>query len=154
MRELTVDAVIRLTCSALERTCFMMAQPSFDGDASTPLPTATKFVTIAYSGPENGTVVLASSEGFARSLAASLVGESPESLDPSAADDALRELSNIVAGSLISELGGARCPFALGLPASHSTLPPVVGAAAAAVLDAESERLEVYWLREARSLAA
>jgi|JI10StandDraft_1071094.scaffolds.fasta_scaffold499267_3 CheY-specific phosphatase CheX len=162
MRELTSDALVRLTAIALERTAFLMAEsadpPSgsdLPGRLSEPLPAATCFARIDYRGPERGEVFLAASDGFARKLAAGLLGADPDSPDAEGAGpDALRELANIVGGSLICELGGERCPFSIGLPAVCDAAALPTNPTAVATLDVEGERLEVHWSRLAIAQAA
>ncbi len=154
MRELTADAIIRLAAAALERTAFLMAEPG-DGPHAAALPPATQFSRIEYGGPERGAIVLAASDGFAQKLAAGMLGGDPNGIDPAAAGaDAMRELANIVAGSLVLELGGERCPFSLGLPSGcdRSAVPAV--ADCVALLDVEGDRLEVHWVRCVAAQAA
>jgi len=154
MCDLTSDDLVRLTCIALERTAFLMAEPS-ENRHGDPLPPASCFARIDYHGPQNGEVVLAASDGFVRNLAAGLLGADPATVDAETCGiDALRELANIVAGSLICALGGERMPFAVGLPVvcakeSISTTPTVI-----ASLDVEGERLEVYWTTTAAARQA
>lgn len=161
MRELTSDALVRLTSIALERTAFLMAEPaesSSDADMpgrAAPLPPAARYAKIDYRGPERGEVVLVASDGFVKKLAAGLLGSEPEDVDAGTAGvDALRELANIVAGSLICELGGERCPFSIGLPAACGNEALPAHPTAVATLDVEGERLEVHWSRLALAQAA
>ncbi len=154
MREMTTDALVRLTCAALERTAFLMAEPG-DTPHGDPLPNAVRFSRIEYRGPERGEVLLAGSDGFVRKLAAGFLGDAPASIDSETVGaDALRELSNIVAGSLVRELGGDRCPFAIGLPTACDVASLPLQPTALAILDVEGERLEVYWTRNASALFA
>jgi hypothetical protein len=162
MRELTTDALIRLTAIALERIAFLMAEPAdppSGGDLASrlapPLPAASCYARIDYRGPERGEVVLAASDGFAQKLAAGLLGVDTDSPDAaSAGRDALRELANIIGGSLICELGGARCPFSIGLPTGCDASAVPTSPTAVATLDVEGERLEVHWTRTAIAQAA
>lgn len=154
MREITTDAIFRLTCVALERTCFVMSEPGGTTSAS-PLPEATRFATITYRGPEHGSIVLAASEGFVNNLAAGLLGCAPTSTAArDAGEDALRELANILVGSVVRELGGANAPFLIGLPSACDRSAVPSASAIVAVVDAESERLEVHWIRARGALAA
>lgn len=159
MRELTSAALVRLASVALERIAFLMAEPAENGAGpdrdAPPLPAATRFARIDYGGPERGTVVLAASDGCARSVAAGLLGSDPLEVDPATdGQDALRELANMVAGSLICELGGQRCPFSIGLPSACGPEALPSQATAVATLDVEGERLEVHWLRQQAAQAA
>jgi CheY-specific phosphatase CheX len=127
----------RLAIEALERTAFVLADPASEPES---LPVADTFAQIDFSGPEKGGVDLFASRAFARNLAASILGCDPGEVSDAQAEEALRELANILGGSVIRELGGENCQFSLGLPR--------VGAreqdgATACVLDAEGERLEI-----------
>ncbi|MBL9118583.1 MAG: chemotaxis protein CheX [Phycisphaerae bacterium] len=162
MRELTPAALVRLASVALERIAFLMAEPAdhLTGNGpmphlAPPLPPATRFARIEYRGPERGEVILAASDGCARSVAAGLLGTDSESVDPATVgQDALRELANIIAGSLICELGGERCPFSIGLPSACGADALPANPTAVATLDVEGERLEVHWTRIAVAQAA
>ena len=154
MRQLTTDSVLRLTCIALERTCFTVAESS-DGNAALNLPVATRFASIAYRGPEDGRVVLAASEGFVRNLAASLIGTDPTSIDVgTTGDDALREFANIMAGSIVREVGGGQSSFLIGLPSTCDSSAPLSTCSIIATVNVEGERLEVHWIQGQDALAA
>ncbi|MFO0829233.1 MAG: chemotaxis protein CheX [Phycisphaerales bacterium] len=147
MRELTSEALARLAIAALERTAFLMAERDDGGGDA--LPQASHFVQIEYRGPERGHVLLAASEGFVRSLVAGVLGDDPGSADIARhGADAMREMANILGGSLISEIGGACCPFLLGLPADCTAAQMPQDPTESATLNVEGERLDVYWVRE------
>jgi CheY-specific phosphatase CheX len=111
---LNEDTLARLVTDALERTAFVMADPCDDPDR---LPPADTFAQIDFRGPESGAVDLRASRAFARNLAASLLGTDASEITDAQAEEALRELANIVGGSVITALGGDDCRFSLGLPA-------------------------------------
>lgn len=76
-----------------------------------------RFARISYRGPSEGRLVLAGTEGFVRELAASLLGAEPEEVNvDSQGGDALKEMANMVGGSVIMALSGGACEFSLGLP--------------------------------------
>ena len=128
----------RLVIDALERTAFVLADPCETPEA---LPPADTFAAIDFRGPEDGGIDLRASRCFARNLAASLLGVDASEIADNQAEEALRELANIVGGSVITALGGDDCRFSLGLPTLGARDP---GAnPTACVLDAEGERLEV-----------
>jgi CheY-specific phosphatase CheX len=136
-------ALARLVIDALERTAFVLADPCPAPDA---LPTADTFAQIDFHGPDSGCVELHASRAFARNLAASILGANAAEITDLQCEEALRELANIVGGSVITALGGSDCRFSLGLPRlGRST--HAAGAAeldTACILDAEGERLEVH----------
>jgi CheY-specific phosphatase CheX len=131
-----------LAIEALERTAFVLADPAERPEA---LPEAEIAAEIRFHGPESGRVGLHASRAFARNLAASLLGCDAAEIRDEQADEALRELANIVAGSVLSSLGGDDCRFSLGLPETilpESALRDGSGATRC-ILDAEGERLEI-----------
>ncbi len=133
------DTLARLAIDALERTAFVLADPCGD---STNLPAADTFARIGFSGPSNGSVELHASRAFARNLAASILGCDASEISDVQAEEALRELANIVGGSVITALGGSDCRFSLGLPKLGRGSADETDTAC--VLDAEGERLEVH----------
>jgi hypothetical protein len=132
------DTLARLVTNALERTAFVLADPC---DTPEQLPPADTFAQIDFSGPESGGVDLRASRAFARNLAGSLLGVDASEITDAQAEEALRELANIVGGSVITALGGDDCRFSLGLPALGNHTPDLN--ATQCTLDAEGERLEV-----------
>jgi hypothetical protein len=140
-RALDSDTLSQLAIEALERTAFVLADPCADPDA---LPSAEVFAQIEFHGPEQGGVDLAASRGFTRNLASSILGCDAAEVTDAQGDEALRELANILGGSVIYRLGGEQCAFSLGLPRLGS-FQGWSGASGheSCVLDAEGERLEI-----------
>ncbi len=141
---LDVHTLERLVIDALERTAFLLADPCEDPESLAP---AEIHACIEFCGPELGGVGLGSTRAFARNLAASLLGVEPSDVSDAQTNEALRELANIVGGSVISALGGENCAFSLGLP--HIGKPDLSGTTTTCVLDAEGERLEIACHRHA-----
>ena len=133
------NALARLVVDALERTAFVLADPSDDPEA---LPAADTFAQIDFHGPASGQVELRASRNFARNLAASILGSDASNISDLQSEEALRELANIVGGSIITALGGSDCRFSLGLPRLGRATP--TGTETACILDAEGQRLEVH----------
>jgi len=131
------DTLARLAIDALERTAFVLADPC---DAPESLPSADVFAQIEFHGSEHGGVDLCASRGFTRNLASSILGCDAAEVTDAQGDEALRELANILGGSVIYALGGEKCTFSLGLPRLGSS-----GEAngPSCTLDAEGERLEI-----------
>jgi chemotaxis protein CheY-P-specific phosphatase CheC len=137
----------RLVTTALERTAFVMAEPCED-DAATP-PSLAGNACIAtrinFSGAATGECALVASEGFVRELTAGFLGVEPEEIDLAVqGQDAMNELSNIVAGQVIRELGNATSRIFLGLPTQ--TQPQLLSGATptvSCVLDSMGEHLRV-----------
>ena len=112
---ITPDRLAELAVKALERTAFMMADPA--EVSANAVASANRRATIRYAGPASGLVTIRTNDDFLRSLASNLLGEEPDAIDlTTCGDDAIKELTNILGGSVIHELGGADNTFSLGLP--------------------------------------
>jgi len=133
MKTIDTSSLARMTVSMLERTAMVLAEPA---EPDAPQPPPTHFARIAYSGPSSGTVTLAATDGFLRELASSLLGVEPAEISiESHGQDALREMTNIVGGSVLLALSGETCEYSLGLPA----LIPASEAAATKAATAHAE---------------
>lgn len=137
--DLTPNTLARLVVDALERTAFVLADPCDDPEQ---LPPADTFARIEFRGPTDGCVELLASRSFARNLAASILGADASDVSDLQSEEALRELANIVGGSVITALGGSDCRFSLGLPQLGRA--EAAGDNTACILDAEGARLEVH----------
>ncbi len=144
MTQLSSDRIAELTILALERTAFIMAEPAQESETTEP----TRAASIRYHGPDAGTVTVQTTDEFLCSLASGLLGAEPDSVDVEIEGaDALRELANVLGGSVITELGGKDCTYSLGLP---STIPPEDKSesstqAQTCRLDCEGQLLIVTW---------
>ena len=147
MSQLTSQRIAQLVIEALERTAFVLAEP-VDAERAAELPAVTCFSRIFYTGPDQGQLFLAASEGFMRELVSSLLGVEPEDVDPvSQGRDGIKELANIVGGSTILELGGTDCEYSLDLPelVEASDTPEPGDRGAACFVESEGELLKVIW---------
>lgn len=152
MNTITAEQVAALAAVAMERIAFVLSDPSEFEPAM--LRQCTVAATIGYTGLGNGHLTLRASEGMVRVLAAGLLGTEPGDVDPATQGvDALKELCNIVAGSVIAELGGTETAFQLGLP-EGADRPAGWGGGVVCALSCEGEPLCVCWEREAGSMAA
>ncbi len=144
MSNLTPDRLAELAAKALERTAFMMAdQASIDQAV---LAKSNHRATIRYTGPGSGTVTVRTNDGFLRGLAANLLGNEPEEIDLAACgDDAIKELTNIMGGSVILELGGRDCTYSLGLPQVAAPSNTAVALDRTCALDCEGHPLFITW---------
>ena len=155
MSTLTPERLAELTAQALERTAFMMADQTEPNDSA--LGSATRCARIRYAGPSSGTVVLRTGDEFLRALASNLLGVEPEAIDmATCGEDAMKELTNIVGGSVVLELGGRDCTYSLGLPSLSACPTGTPEAAQTCCLDCEGQLLFVTWEPDATpsSLAA
>jgi CheY-specific phosphatase CheX len=142
------DTLCELAIAALERTAFVVAEPA-DEDFADDLPDCEWYSCIEYSGPQAGSIYLAGSTGFLLELAASLLGvDAEEVVAEKEGLDALREMTNIIGGSVVTRLGGDHCELSLGLPAvvSKDVASKHNSETITSTLDAEGERLEIYWV--------
>ena len=147
MSQLTSQRIAQLVIEALERTAFVLAEP-VDAERAAELPAVTCFSRIFYTGPDQGQLFLAASEGFMRELVSSLLGVEPEEVDPvNQGQDAIKELANIVGGSTVLELGGADCEYSLNLPelVEAPETPEPGDRGAACFVESEGELLKVIW---------
>lgn len=113
MTEFNTNALERVTIEALERTAFVLVDPCDPEDTAPP----THFAQIRFTGPRDGSITVSASEGFLRELASSLLGiESDEIEIETEGLDAIRELANILGGSVLNDIGGQDSEFSLGLP--------------------------------------
>lgn len=156
MSNMNNDTLNDLVVDALSKIAFVFVDP-VDSDEAEELPQPTAFTSIRYEGTSTGTVALAASEGFLRELTSSLLGLEPEDIDPATEGlDALRELANILGGSVVHEIGGVEQQITLALPEASPQLP--AGALDSGSLtcsfDSEGERLDVIWMTNAARAAA
>jgi CheY-specific phosphatase CheX len=141
---ITPGRLAELAVKALERTAFMMADPAEVAPAM--LAKANRRATIRYAGPASGLITLRTTDDFLRGLAANLLGEEPEAIDLSTCgDDAIKELTNILGGSVIHELGGTDNTFSLGLPQVVSAPNTPASMDRTCGLDCEGHPLFITW---------
>ena len=153
MNQLSTARLAELAINALERTAFVVAE-SVDAERAAELSPPTRIARISYTGPTAGQIFLAASDGFVCDLVCSMLGVEPDQVDPDTeGQDALKELTNIVGGSALQELGGDECAHLLGLPelADPHDVPAVVDPGRQCFLDSDGELLSVAWMPEAHT---
>lgn len=156
MNVITPRTLSDATISALERTAMVLAEPT---EAPETLAPSTRFARISYRGPRQGTLILSATDTFLRDLAASLLGVEPSEVSVDEhGTDALKEMANILGGSIILAMSGDVCEFSLGLPeiVSPSDLPRPIhgGESATCAVVADDGVLRVFWTQHAVSMAA
>jgi hypothetical protein len=72
---------------------------------------------LTYAGPVQGRVTLALPRDLAFELGLNILGVDPASASAELAEDAVKELTNIICGELLYRLHGAQAVFNLGVPA-------------------------------------
>lgn len=114
MKTIDNEHLAGLTIDMLERTAMVLAEPAVEGAAPA---SATRCARIVFSGPTRGTLMLCADDGFVRELAAGLLGIEPSEIDvDTQGADALKEMANMIGGSVIVALSGETCEYSLGLP--------------------------------------
>jgi two-component system chemotaxis response regulator CheY len=98
---------------AIEGFAMLVAEPLLDAP---PAPERATVASMSATGPRaEAQLILATSEAGAVAIAEAALGEAGSS----AAQDAVRELLNVIGGHLVDSLAGG--PFALDLPVSETT---------------------------------
>jgi hypothetical protein len=113
MKTLDPAAVDGLVANALEQMAFVMADPVDSPEGDFDRHSRIEF----WNEHERSEVFVSASDGFLVELASSMLGEDED--DVEASEDgvlALKELANVLAGEVITALGGAKIPFNLGIP--------------------------------------
>ena len=114
MNMITSTSLAEMTICMLERTAMVLAEPAPEGEV---FPPPTRSARITYRGPSEGTLFLSATEIFLCELAASLLGVEITDVNVDThGNDALREMANIVGGSVILAMSGDICEYSLGLP--------------------------------------
>lgn len=147
MTNLTTDRIGELVVDALERTAFVLVDV-VDDERVKELPPPSRHVRVQFSGAACGAIVLSATDGFLVELASSILGvEATEVTPEKEGKDALGELSNIVGGSVILELGGEDQYIKYGLPSAinESDLPEASEQIVKCYFECEGELLVVTW---------
>lgn len=155
MNHIEPDRLTEMVTDALERTCFMVSDPSDEAAAAERGYTLDRCARIAYNGPSAGCILAVASKGFIEELASSLLGCEPDEINLEVEGrDAIKELANILGGSVILELGGDDCEYRLGLPEEAEPIPFTTGAQC--YVESTCGALRVYWApqTDASSMAA
>lgn len=154
MSTITTNRLNEITLTALERSAFVFAEPAA-ADAELPGPAA--FARIRITGSVCGELHLAASEGFLRELAASLLGVEPEEVDPAAhGADALKEMANMIAGSVVICYDGEHRAYTLGLPevSTGESFRAAGSRGLATTVATNDEPLSIIWVDETPVSAA
>lgn len=153
MNNITADRLCELVTVALERTAFVMVDPADSGESDTFTPARRS--RLQMTGDDwTGNITLTADEEFLRELASSLLGVDEDDVDiDEHGEDVLRELANIVAGSVSLELGGDKTHIAMGLPAILDLSIPV-SSDADTMLEGDPGFLNVQWSLTQTSKAA
>jgi len=149
---ITASNLAEMTISMLERTAMVLAEPVTEElDRTEPMRSAR----IRYRGPSEGVLFLSATDQFLRELAASLLGvETADVNVDTQGSDALREMANIVGGSVILAMSGDVCEYSLGLPELVAADQVPASAAAECTVAADGGVLRALWVQSSAAQAA
>ncbi len=100
----------------LEDWAMMLAEPALENSTKVFNPEMPCYVAyLKFKGVVNGQYSVICQEGFARILAANLIGEDENNSD-SERMDALREMANVIGGNLLTTKWGEDTAFDLSSP--------------------------------------
>lgn len=140
------QTVQHFVIEALERTAFVLADPADD----VPHENLSRHAKISYSGGQAGAVYVSATDGFLAEVASSLLGVDTSEVHVELEGlDALRELTNIMGGSILHGLGGEASTFRLGLPELLASPPALEGTTVTCAVESEEGQLAVTWCRPA-----
>jgi CheY-specific phosphatase CheX len=109
------EAVYRVAADTLESLALMFLLP--EDEAPQPCPLCNKRVAVSFTGPFDGMLILAVSEGVLSELAANMLGlENGYSPTLEQQEDALKELVNVICGNLLPAIAGKEPVFHIGAP--------------------------------------
>jgi CheY-specific phosphatase CheX len=142
----TVETLSEVAAQVLEDVAFVFTEPA---QAASPWSGGAIEATLAFSGPEQGALFVRASPGLAALFAANMLGieiDDPEVTER--AKDAVGEMLNVVAGSLVARVFGTSALVHLGVPQVRaSTEPdPTLSPFSVALMTDEGERLELQIL--------
>ncbi|MEQ8850339.1 MAG: chemotaxis protein CheX [Phycisphaerales bacterium] len=145
MNQITADRLCELVSDALERTAFVLVDPADEGNSESFTPARRSRLQL--TAPDwTGSITLTADDEFLRELASSLLGVDEDDVDiVEHGEDVLRELANIVAGSVSLAMGGDKTHIAMGLPAIIDLSTPISDADADAMLEGDCGFLNVQW---------
>jgi CheY-specific phosphatase CheX len=114
MIEICQEMLEKVIASVLEEAAFIFAERS---DESWGAEDTIVCASLKFSGEKNGTLYIAATSEFTGILAANLLGLEMGEEDTSIyGDDAIKELTNIVGGELLSMWLGAQSHYEMGVP--------------------------------------
>jgi len=87
-----------------------------EGDSAMALPPARRTVTVNFSGPFSGQLVVSLSPTLMPEIATSMLGLENAELSPTQQEDAFKELANVICGNLLPALAGTQVVFAVSAP--------------------------------------
>lgn len=115
-----INTLVEVTIEVLERCAFMCADPPSTGGEPVVFAEPSWLVIVSFSGARAGGIGMGVSPALARQMAANLHAKEPAEMDDEHAQDAVKELLNIVCGSYIPKVDGDEAGFDLAAPSLRS----------------------------------
>ena len=149
MDNLSPELAVECLAEALQTMAFVAVEPPPDAPEGLVPAGPADVYTIRFTGPAAGAFQLAAPRAFGQLLAANIMALDPAGAEAAAhAADAVRELCNVTAGSMLRRLADAGVDPEMGLPAAEPVADAAawaafIGQPAAAVVAAEGFPLAV-----------
>ena len=144
MNTITNTQITDIVIDIFERTCFLIADEIEDDDIAHFQSQITWSSKIEYNGTHKGAIFVDASDGFLQELASCMLGVTTDEVDlEEDGVQACREITNIIAGSIILSIGGDHDEYKLGLPEKGTITR--TGIAAECYLAASCGVVHVHW---------
>ncbi|MCX6907594.1 MAG: chemotaxis protein CheX [Verrucomicrobia bacterium] len=111
-----INTLVEAGIEVLERYAFLLGGPPKTEGGPAPLPEPSWMVTVAFAGAHAGAIGMIVPPALARQAAANLYGGEPAQMDDERAQDAAKELLNIVCGNYLHEIEGDGPVFDFAAP--------------------------------------
>jgi CheY-specific phosphatase CheX len=109
-----------VVAETLEQFAFLFGEQE-DPEGAQPEPRAYLQATIHFDGGgDQGTLRIATTEDLCREMAANILGLDPDEIPGDATEDAIKELANVLVGTLTVRRLGVNVPCALDTPQAQS----------------------------------
>ena len=111
------DVIETVVTDVMEQMAFVFVDPAEITDFDQ-MPEQAVCVTLIFSGAADGKLTVIADRAVGRELAANLAGE--DQVSEEAADQAIKEVVNVIAGQLLTEIAGTQPVFDLNPPESEA----------------------------------
>lgn len=115
-----INTLVEVAIEVFERCAFMCAEPRSTKGEPAVVAEPSWLVIVSFSGARAGGVGMVVSSDLARQVAANLHAKEPAEMCDEHAQDAVKELLNIVCGSYLPKIEGDEVDFDLAAPSLRS----------------------------------